>query len=496
MAVAAASREYDRAVDSKGAFDPKGTDSDTSYDKVHEEDYRVVSGRRKKRKYREGSSTVEEISTKRDSMSNSTDSETDYDNYENVFRTPKANPPDLKVFITPIERSKSLRNISLLVIAKSIQNVSGSPPEFMKSMNAGILVKCRNEKQLRQISDIQQIGNVPVKTQKHQSAKGVISGVPIEMGEEEIKSELKRQKVINVKRITRKTYNQEKKDTLYTPTRSVILTFDSKQIPEEVILCFQSFNVKQWIPPVVRCFKCQRHGHTAANCRSKTRCVRCGESHCFEECPRKENPKCVNCGDDHSAAYNGCKMIKRAKEIQKLKTVHSLSYAEAARTYRAKEEQTKEKTQKTPLPNRVSYASAATMATNSGNLPVAGAEGLARTKPQKQTAPRILPSLPSSTVSQAVETISNLMVGTDRKTDTNKGKAVESQTSNSTTDKTEQKGNPPGSNFLVNASNEEIISFVVKIVLIFVSEQTEPEILALIRSLVEQVLIERSKCSS
>ena len=46
---------------------------------------------------------------------------------------------------------------------------------------------------------------------------------------------------------------------------------------------------------------------------------------------KKDTPKCVNCGGEHSAAYNGCEQAQKAQEVQKIKVLNNLSYAQAAR---------------------------------------------------------------------------------------------------------------------------------------------------------------------
>lgn len=70
---------------------------------------------------------------------------------------------------------------------------------------------------------------------------------------------------------------------------------------------------------VLQCLKCQRIGHTAANCEMEFRCVKCGESHIPGECPlndetTREKFRCANCKKvGHPANYAGCEFIKFAK---------------------------------------------------------------------------------------------------------------------------------------------------------------------------------------
>ena len=286
---------------------------------------------------REGSvnDNVESLNSRKDSSTDMSDQE-----YDTPFmKTPRAQTKpksfDLKVLIVPIDTKKSLRNTNLIRIAKDIQTVSGSSPEYIKPIRSGILVKCFHVKQYNLLLGIQTLGNTPVKAQKSiQKIRGVISGVPSEMSEEDILGELKRQKVVDVKRIKRK---QQKKDEAsvntseWIPTRSVIISFDNNILPEEVALCYQKFKVREYIPPVIRCYKCQRYGHVSHQCRSQNRCVRCSGPHTFEECTQKDVHKCANCGKNHSAAYNGCVEAKKAKEVQKIKVQSKISYAQAAK---------------------------------------------------------------------------------------------------------------------------------------------------------------------
>ena len=70
------------------------------------------------------------------------------------------------------------------------------------------------------------------------------------------------------------------------------------------------YKVEEFRKPVsvTQCFNCQSFGHLAKNCRSKPKCLICGESHSHKGCPNKEarKPKCANCMRPHVASYKGC----------------------------------------------------------------------------------------------------------------------------------------------------------------------------------------------
>ena len=75
------------------------------------------------------------------------------------------------------------------------------------------------------------------------------------------------------------------------------------------------YKVEEFRQPVSvrQCFNCQCFGHSAQNCKSKQKCVICGENHSHIGCPKKEakQPKCVNCSGPHVASYKGCPEYKK-----------------------------------------------------------------------------------------------------------------------------------------------------------------------------------------
>ncbi|GFT64110.1 hypothetical protein TNCV_5139761 [Trichonephila clavipes] len=57
--------------------------------------------------------------------------------------------------------------------------------------------------------------------------------------------------------------------------------------------------VRPYIPNPLRCFQCQRYGHSKNVCRGQPTCPRCGESgHDSVDCTKKE--QCLNCKESDS----------------------------------------------------------------------------------------------------------------------------------------------------------------------------------------------------
>ena len=75
------------------------------------------------------------------------------------------------------------------------------------------------------------------------------------------------------------------------------------------------YKVDEFHQPVSvrQCFNCQCFGHSAQNCKSKQKCVICGENHSHKGCRKKEakQPNCANCSGPHVASYKGCPEYKK-----------------------------------------------------------------------------------------------------------------------------------------------------------------------------------------
>lgn len=102
------------------------------------------------------------------------------------------------------------------------------------------------------------------------------------------------------------------------------------------LLCQRVYWEKKHNRAVMRCYRCQRFGHSGECCAYISRCVLCGENHDSNECInsfktlKEKNeetpiPKCVNCNEiGHAASYQGCPAYLKYKEKK-------TSYSERAR---------------------------------------------------------------------------------------------------------------------------------------------------------------------
>ena len=111
---------------------------------------------------------------------------------------------------------------------------------------------------------------------------------------------------------------KSKKDGRVVPIFQLELSDEAEALLSQNLMCNVTgivYKVEEFRQPVSvrQCFNCQCFGHSAQNCKSKQKCVICGENHSHKGCPKKEakQPKCANCSGTHVASYKGCPEYKK-----------------------------------------------------------------------------------------------------------------------------------------------------------------------------------------
>src|SRR6218665_3210278 len=174
---------------------------------------------------------------------------------------------------------------------------------------------CRTEERMKT-----QLGN-----------KAVISGLDILMTEDEILTELQEARVSKVIRISKR------QNGVKTLTTSVILFFDSGDIPDRVHVGWRSFKIKEYRANPVRCYTCSRFGHKSASCHAKKPCcARCSEAHDVKECKAGEPSfKCANCHGNHPSYDRECPSYKEAKIVANIALKNKMSFSEVVQLRKA-----------------------------------------------------------------------------------------------------------------------------------------------------------------
>ncbi|GFX82192.1 putative RNA-directed DNA polymerase from transposon BS [Trichonephila clavipes] len=222
--------------------------------------------------------------------------------------------------------NKEMSIKSPFAIHKALLGIGGEPKSIKRLRPGDLLIETISDLQTKSFLLAKTFLNSPVTVSPHKtlnSSRGVISEPDLlSTPESEILEGFSDQGVIQVRRIT------IKKDSNIIPTKHLILTFNSPKLPTNVKAGYLNCKIRAYIPNHLRCFKCQRFGHSQIACRGQLTCSRCvSVGHSSADCSLE--PKCVNCSQPHSSDYKQCSKWKAEKEIQAIKTNRNVSYLEA-----------------------------------------------------------------------------------------------------------------------------------------------------------------------
>ena len=122
------------------------------------------------------------------------------------------------------------------------------------------------------------------------------------MSEIEIRDEQKTQGVVEVQRVT------VKKEGKVIPTNTLFLTFNRPDIPKEIVVGYLKVKVDLFVPNPLRCFNCNKFGHTSQRCRTTAKRQRCGKDKTREQC---DGPLiCSNCKGSYAVSAKDCLVWK------------------------------------------------------------------------------------------------------------------------------------------------------------------------------------------
>ena len=143
-----------------------------------------------------------------------------------------------------------------------------------------------------------------------------VKGVPTDVTEAEFKEFLDLNKISYAKAERLKS----KKDGRVLPIFQLEITNpdEAEARTSQNLVCNVTgiiYKVEEFRVPISirQCYNCQCFGHSAKTCRSKQKCLICGENHSHKGCPRRESrkPTCANCKGPHVSSYKGCSEYKK-----------------------------------------------------------------------------------------------------------------------------------------------------------------------------------------
>ena len=204
-----------------------------------------------------------------------------------------------------ISKVKALKKGDLLVVGDSPQDaiILQSEPKMKAALGKNVRVSLPKAYQIA----------------KQKIRCLVVKGVPTDITDEDFKEFLDLNKISYAKAERYKS----KKDGRVLPMFQLEISdpAEAEALLSQNLMCNVTgivYKVEEFRQPVSvrQCFNCQCFGHSAQNCKSKQKCVICGENHSHKGCPKKkQNSPNVQIALGH--------MLHLTKGVQSIKSRHS-----------------------------------------------------------------------------------------------------------------------------------------------------------------------------
>lgn len=233
------------------------------------------------------------------------------------------------VVVEGSDPDRPLDKLSPFAIHKGFEGISKNFTSVKRLRGGSFLVECKGKKSSDML--LQRDGSIfvdrPIRVYAHKtlnSCKGVIRCPALrDVSELEIREELASQGVSEVKRVF------VKKGDLKIPTNTLFLTFVLSSLPEDIKVGYLKVKVAPFIPSPLRCFQCQKFGHSSRNCKSSAKCAKCSEEAHEGDCTKPS--KCINCEGKHPSFSKDCPQWKLEAQIQKIRVERRIPFVEAKR---------------------------------------------------------------------------------------------------------------------------------------------------------------------
>ncbi|XP_067133882.1 uncharacterized protein [Centruroides vittatus] len=159
---------------------------------------------------------------------------------------------------------KPMSKCSPFLIQKLFESTIRNLKKIQKLRSGDLLIEAASSQQSAKLLKMTSLGDITVTITPHaslNSSRGVISEIDL-MSEDEsdIQIGLADQGVIAVRRIS------ICRDGKLIPTKHLILTFGKPTLPSFVTAGYLRCPVRPYVPNPLRCFKCQRFGHSQTSC--------------------------------------------------------------------------------------------------------------------------------------------------------------------------------------------------------------------------------------
>ena len=177
---------------------------------------------------------------------------------------------------------RPLIKLSPFAVQTGFQAIAGTLKSTERLRDGSFLVECSRKTQaenlLKTVNFVDRLMHVSVHKTLN-SSRGVIRCRELsDMSEIVIRDELKTQGVPEVHRVT------VTKEGKVIPTNTLFLTFNQPDIPKEIAVGYLKVKVDLFVLNPLRCFNCDKFGHTSQRCRTTAKCQRYGKDKHEEQC--------------------------------------------------------------------------------------------------------------------------------------------------------------------------------------------------------------------
>ncbi|GFU43487.1 uncharacterized protein TNCV_355661 [Trichonephila clavipes] len=175
-----------------------------------------------------------------------------------------------------LKTPNTFSTVSPFLIEKAITSSIGPVKTIRKMRSGDLFLEVASAKQSSALRTLRKMAHIDRTVVPHNTlnySRGVISAADLlNVSTEEIKENMVDQKVCEVRRIT------IRRDGQVLNTKHLILTFSTPELPQSVKAAYLHCPVRPYIPNPLRCFQCQRFGHSKTFCRGQPTCSRCVEA--------------------------------------------------------------------------------------------------------------------------------------------------------------------------------------------------------------------------
>lgn len=221
--------------------------------------------------------------------------------------------------------TKPLASYNVFQIEKGLNIISRDYLDVTEMRSGDLMIKTADMKSAKKFLKAKYIDIVPVTITMHKglnSTQGrIFSRKIIELSEEELLMSLADQKVIEIRKLSKREGEK------YISTGAAVVTFDLIRRPDSLKLGWERVTVDEYVSNPMRCANCQKLGHTKKRCRNIELCRVCGFTPPHEQCTRKF---CVNCNNEnHTSFDSSCPSFLKHKSVNKIKADKRCTVREA-----------------------------------------------------------------------------------------------------------------------------------------------------------------------